>query len=34
MAHLSVLVAEFGEDVPYAGGLERAFRSAARASRS
>ena len=25
MAHLSVLVAEFGEDVPYAGGLERGF---------
>jgi putative restriction endonuclease len=25
MAHLSVLVAEFGEDVPYAGGLDRGF---------
>ena len=25
MAHLSVLVAEFGEDVPYAGGLARGF---------
>jgi putative restriction endonuclease len=25
MAHLSVLVAEFGEDIPYAGGLERGF---------
>jgi putative restriction endonuclease len=25
MAHLSVLVAEFGEDVPYAGGLARKF---------
>ncbi len=25
MAHLSVLVAEFGEDVPYAGGLSRGF---------
>jgi hypothetical protein len=34
MAHLSVLVAEFGEDIPYEGGLARDFRSAARASRS
>ena len=25
MAHLSVLVAEFGEDIPYAGGLARGF---------
>jgi putative restriction endonuclease len=25
MAHLSVLVAEFGEDVPYVGGLARGF---------
>jgi len=25
IAHLSVLVAEFGEDVPYAGGLARGF---------
>jgi len=25
MAHLSVLVAEFGEEVPYAGGLDRGF---------
>ena len=25
MAHLSVLVAEFGEDVPYTGGLARGF---------
>jgi putative restriction endonuclease len=25
MAHLSVLVAEFGEDVPYASGLDRGF---------
>src|SRR5438034_9801230 len=25
MAHLSVLVAEFGEDIPYAGGLARRF---------
>ena len=25
MAHLSVLVAEWGEDVPYAGGLDRGF---------
>jgi len=25
MAHLSVLVAEFGEDVPYVGGLDRGF---------
>jgi hypothetical protein len=25
MAHRSVLFAEFGEDVPYAGGLERGF---------
>jgi putative restriction endonuclease len=25
MAHLSVLVAEFGEDVPYSGGLQRKF---------
>src|SRR5438093_3876930 len=25
MAHLQVLVAEFGEDVPYAGGLARGF---------
>ncbi|MEA2390228.1 MAG: putative restriction endonuclease [Solirubrobacteraceae bacterium] len=25
MAHLSILVAEFGEDIPYAGGLERGF---------
>jgi putative restriction endonuclease len=25
MAHLSVLVAEFGDDVPYAGGLARGF---------
>jgi hypothetical protein len=25
MAHLSILVAEFGEDVPYVGGLARGF---------
>jgi hypothetical protein len=25
MAHLSILVAEFGEDIPYAGGLARGF---------
>lgn len=25
MAHLSVLVAEWGEDVPYTGGLDRGF---------
>jgi len=25
MAHLSVLVAEFGEDIPYAGGLAHGF---------
>jgi putative restriction endonuclease len=25
MSHLSILVAEFGEDVPYAGGLARGF---------
>jgi len=25
MAHLSILVAEFGEDIPYAGGLQRGF---------
>src|SRR5438067_3015426 len=25
MAHLSVLVAEFGEDIPYTGGLSRGF---------
>jgi hypothetical protein len=25
MAHLSMLVAEFGEDIPYAGGLARRF---------
>src|SRR5215218_6967872 len=25
MAHLAILVAEFGEDVPYAGGLSRGF---------
>jgi putative restriction endonuclease len=25
MAHLSVTVAEFGEDIPYAGGLARGF---------
>jgi hypothetical protein len=25
MAHLSILVAEFGEDVPYSGGLARGF---------
>jgi len=25
MAHLAILVAEFGEDVPYAGGLSRRF---------
>jgi putative restriction endonuclease len=25
MAHLSVLVAEFGEDIPYAGGLAQGF---------
>ena len=25
MAHLRVLSAEFGEDIPYAGGLERGF---------
>jgi hypothetical protein len=25
MAHLSVLVAEFGEDIPYARGLARGF---------
>src|SRR2546423_6959510 len=25
MAHLSVLVAEFGEDIPYAGGLAPGF---------
>jgi hypothetical protein len=25
MAYLSILVAEFGEDVPYAGGLARGF---------
>jgi putative restriction endonuclease len=25
MAHLQILVAEFGEDIPYAGGLARGF---------
>lgn len=25
MAHLSILVAEFGEDVPYVDGLARGF---------
>jgi len=25
MAHLSILAAEFGEDIPYVGGLERGF---------
>lgn len=25
MAHLSILLAEFGEDIPYAGGLDRGF---------
>lgn len=25
MAHLSILAAEFGEDIPYAGGLQRGF---------
>jgi hypothetical protein len=25
MAHLSILAAEFGEDIPYAGGLDRGF---------
>lgn len=25
MAHLSILVAEFGEDIPYVGGLARRF---------
>ena len=25
MAHLSILAAEFGEDIPYVGGLARGF---------
>ncbi len=25
MAHLSILAAEFGEDIPYVGGLQRGF---------